>query len=153
MSSAAAIPSISMSKQHLGAAPIDGKTPVHFLVGVVAGMSGLNASWATVVVIGFEALLIMLEEGRVGAAFEKRSAQSYGNQAVDTMVGIAGVYYGEHLKKKRGSSLMQDAMAQQPTKAPAPVSTQPDMNKLIEASNAGTEVAPLTEVSGVPWYR
>ena len=134
------VPGVSLKAEHQGASPIDGKTPVHFLVGVVAGMSGLSASWATVVVIGFEAFLITLEEGRLSAPFEKRSPQSYGNQAVDTMAGIAGVYYGEVLKKRQGQSLAQAAMAK---------NTQP---KAINTQLPVPTVKPVTEVSGVSGY-
>jgi len=148
-------PSISMEKKHQGSSPIDGKTPVHFIVGVLAGMSGLSASWAAVTVIGFEALLITLEEGRLSAAFEKRSPQSYGNQAVDIMAGIAGVYYGELIKQHQTERMFSATTRPNQT---APISPQ-----LIAASNAGqeavnttvptTNVEPITAVSNVSSYR
>jgi hypothetical protein len=118
--------------------PVDGKTPIHFLVGLLAGLSGLNSGLATVVVIGFEALLITLEEGRLDAAFERSTPQSYGNQAVNTAVGILGVWYGEHLKKRQREFVQ---MYSPPSSEVVAVNTQVPT----------TSVEPITEVSGVPW--
>lgn len=138
------VPTVSLKKQNLGSSPIDGKTPIHFMVGIVAGMSGLSASWAAVAVLGFEALIITLDEGRLDAAFEKRSPQSQGNQAIDIMAGIAGVYYGELIKQR------QDRMVGLPMIPPAPINLLPvAMNTDFPTTN----VEPITQVSGVQFYR
>lgn len=115
---------------------MDAKTPFSFLVGTVAGLSGLNPSWATVVVIGFEAALVALDEG-LPSTFGPKSPQSYSNQIVDTLVGIAGVYYGEWLHKKNARRAGVNA-AQTTATAVAP-----NMQNLISASNP--------PVAG--WYR
>ena len=137
------VPTVSLKKQNLGASPIDGKTPIHFMVGIVAGMSGLSASWAAVAVLGFEALIITLDEASLSAAFEKRSPQSQGNQAIDIMAGIAGVYYGELIKQR------QDRMAVLPI-IPTPVNLLP---AAVNTEFPTTNVEPITQVSGVPYYR
>ncbi len=93
--------SISFEPRDEGLSVIDGKTPISFGVGLLAGMSGLNASWSTVVVLGFEAFLVTISEGSLAAPFERRGPQSYGNQLVDILAGIAGVYYGEKLQAFR----------------------------------------------------
>lgn len=81
-------------------AVVDSKTPIHFLIGLVAGMSGLDPAWAAVAVIGFESSLIAMEGG-LSAPFEKRFSQSAGNQAVDMLVGILGVSIGESIRSKK----------------------------------------------------
>lgn len=166
-------PSISFSKSHLGSSLIDGKTPVSFAVGMLAGMSGLNASWATVCVIGFEAFVVTLDEG-VSAAFEKRSPQSYGNQMIDVMVGIAGVHVGENLKKNQETRGYQPPLPSSPPGLPKlaskPKSGGGITSDMIAASNQGQEAvntqvpttsvvpatqadAPLTGVNRVQWRR
>lgn len=82
--------------------PIDGKTPISFGVGVIAGMSNLNPSWATFVVVAFEAMMVALEETSLVAPFKKRvTSASVGNLAVDTMAGIYGVYAGEAIRRRQ----------------------------------------------------
>ena len=145
--SSPAVPAISLDKKFTGASVIDGKTPISFMVGFFAGMSGLNASWATVAVVGFEAILVAMDEG-MSAAFEKRSPQSYGNQMVDVMVGIAGVYYGELYKKN------QEQKGYVPPLPASPIAQQQSGGgispELIAASN---QLPAASEVSGVRWYR
>lgn len=125
-------PAISMSDSWMGISPVDGKTPFSFLVGTVAGLGGLNPSWAAVAVIGFEAALVALDEG-VGSTFKPRSPQSYSNQVVDTLVGIAGVYYGEWLRNRKPP--------QQLVAASAEAQTSQNMQPTPDQSVAG------------PWYR
>jgi hypothetical protein len=144
-------PSISFKPLHQGASVIDGKTPVSFAVGFLAGMSGMNASWATVCVVGFEALLVMLDEG-AGAAFEKRSPQSYGNQMVDVMVGILGVHYGERFQQAAKSDYTPPTRIDPRAQLPAPREDGGISPELIAASNAG-EQAPLTGLNRVRWVR
>jgi hypothetical protein len=143
------IPAISLDEEWRGYAPIDGNTPIHFLVGMVAGLSNLNASWATVVVIGFEAMLITLEKGSIAAPFEQRAGQSYGNQAVDTMVGIMGVAVGESVKRKRDLYYAQQAELQLQNAAAAATPAPAQQ----EAPVAGVEFIntefPLVRVKGV----
>lgn len=103
-------PAISMSEKWQGSALIDGKTPINFFVGFLAGMSGLSNAWATISVIGFEALLVALDEGFGSAVYEKRSAQGYGNRAVDTLMGVAGVQYGAWLKKRQAAQQLVQNM-------------------------------------------
>lgn len=90
-------PIVSFQKKHRGVSLVDGKTLLSFAVGAATGSSGLQPSWAAVCVLGFEALFVVLEKG-LGSAFERQTAQSYGNQMVSAMAGILGVYYGESLK-------------------------------------------------------
>lgn len=134
-------PSFSFDKTKTGAAVIDGKTPISFFVGFVAGAAGLNPSWAAVTVIGFEAFLVMLEDG-LGAAFEKRSPQSYGNQLVDAMMGIAGAYAGEHMKRQQEAGTLYQEV---------PVVSSGISPTLIAASNGAQE--PLTGLNRVRWVR
>lgn len=117
-----------------GDAPIDGRTPISFLVGFIAGMSGMNPSWAAVTLLSFESLLIALEHGRVDAIFnEQRSSQSYGNQTVDILVTIVGVHFGDlWVKKQQEKALQTNPFPVQP---PTQITTPNTM-----------------EVSGVPWY-
>lgn len=140
-------PSISFEPLHQGASVIDGKTPVSFGVGFVAGMSGMSASWATVCVVGFEALLVMLDEGP-GAAFEKRSPQSYGNQMVDVMVGILGVHYGERFKESQTTNYKPPVRVDPRTAQNEGITTD-----MIAASNAGGQQEPLTGLNRVRWVR
>lgn len=105
----ASAPVLSFSEKWQGASLIDGKTPINFFVGMFAGLSGLSAAWAMVAVVGYEASLIMLDEGLGSAVYKKRSAQGYGNRAVDTLMGIAGAQYGAWLRRRRDQ---QQAMAQ-----------------------------------------
>ena len=143
-------PSISLKKEHHGASPIDGKTPIHFAVGVIAGMSGISASWAAVFVLGFEALIISLDEARVSAAFEKRSPQSHGNQAVDIMAGIAGVYYGELLQQRQQRNMgIPSAL---PFVA-SPINISPLSDMAVNTQFPTTNVEPVPGVSGVSYYR
>lgn len=101
-------PAISFEKKHAGLSPIDGMTPVHFGIGYIAGLSNMNPSWAMFSVIAFQAFLKVLEAGSVSAVFEKQSSQSYGNQAIESLMGIVGVYAGER-SRQRKLRLLSDA--------------------------------------------
>lgn len=131
--------------------PIDGNTPISFGVGVIAGMSNLNASWAMVVVISFEALMIALDELSVSAPFIHSAAtRSAGNQAVDTMAGIFGVAVGESIRKKR---LLQQQVTDQQTEQKTQIREQSGtstftMNPMAGPQFINTEF-PLVRVKGV----
>jgi len=116
-------PFVSFRPQHAGISVIDEKTPVSFAVGLLAGASGLNTSWATVTVVGFEALLVMLEESSTTSAFQPRSPQSYANQMFDVIAGIVGVHYGEQLQKKV-FNVPNVVQKQQPQPQPQPQQPQ-----------------------------
>jgi hypothetical protein len=146
---AEAAPSISFKLPHQGVAVIDGETPVSFAVGFVAGLGGLNPSWAAFSAVGFEALLVVLEDGP-GGMFDKQSSESYGNQLVDVMVGILGVYAGEAFRNRR---VQQSQLGPAATAAPVAVPQQDDItSEMIAASNnSGQE--PLTGLNRVRWTR
>lgn len=122
---------------------LDDKTPISFCVGVIAGMSNLNASWATVVVIGFEAAMVMLEETSVAAPFKKRiSAKSVGNSAVDTLAGITGVAVGESIRRRQLQAQAMEAGSPALPEAPplpaAPVPEQPVVDPAVVSGLAGS---------------
>ena len=131
-------------------AVVDGKTPISFAVGFIAGASGMNPAWAAVAVFCFESAVLALDEG-VEAVFEKRTPQSYGNQIVDVLVGIAGVYYGEAYKRKRTATPVSVQTQPAPPALPA-LPAAPSSGgitpSMIAASNQGSE-----EMSGVHYYR
>lgn len=104
-------------------APVDGKTVVSFGVGMIAGMSNLNPSWATLLVISFEAILVALEEASITAPFKTQVPDSVGNFAVDTIAGIYGVYAGEEIRRRQLQKQAMEAGA--PALPAAPVLPAP----------------------------
>lgn len=128
---------------------VDGKTPINFVVGVVAGMSHLNSSWAMLAVIGFEAAVLALEDLSISAPFIS-STRSAGNQAVDTMVGIFGVAVGESLRKKH---LLQQQIAEQQTEQQMQIREQSGTSTFTMDPMAGPQYIntefPLVRAKGI----
>lgn len=81
--------------------PVFEDAPISFFIGIIAGMSRLNPSWAAATVIGFEAAMIILEEASITAPFKRDTSKSVGTMAVDTIAGIYGVYLGEYLRARK----------------------------------------------------
>jgi hypothetical protein len=80
---------------------LDEHTPIRFGVGLLAGMSNLNAGWALATVFSFEAAIIALESMSLSAPFKRVTPGTPGNLAVNVILGMYGVKIGEAIRRKQ----------------------------------------------------
>ena len=158
-----AAPSISLSSKNKGISIIDEKTPIHFGVGMLAGMSGMNASMSMLTLVGIEAFLVLMEEENLASPFHTRGGQSHMNQAADIIVGMLGVYYGEKIARERRLAQINPliATAQKATRTVKEQSAQAAdqlateaQKKAIVAADAATNTAQQVreDLAGVRKY-
>jgi|SRR5882672_6398485 len=91
---------ISLTPAHVGQAVIDAQTPVHFLVGFIAGVMKIDPHLAVLAFIGAKVVDQALRAGPSHALLERESGQSLGNELSDLLFEMAGLTAGERLREK-----------------------------------------------------
>jgi hypothetical protein len=90
---------VSRAPAH-GAALIDAHTPLHGVVGFAAGILGIDPHLAVAVFIGARIVEQSLHSGAKHALFEREEGQSLGNELTDLLFEVAGLHYGQSLRKR-----------------------------------------------------
>lgn len=91
---------VSLKPSAHGEAIVDRHTPLHFLVGFVAGAAGIDPHTAMIVFVGAKMVDQALQHGTSHAIFGKESGQSLGNEMADILVEIAGLHYGKSVRQR-----------------------------------------------------
>lgn len=91
---------ISLAPSRQGEALIDSHTPLHAIVGFVAGLLGVEPHIAMMVFIGGRIVETSLRSGTKHALFEREHGQSLGNELTDLMFELGGLQLGEKLREK-----------------------------------------------------
>jgi len=91
---------LSLAPSHQGEALIDSHTPLHAIVGFVAGLLGVEPHIAMMVFIGGRIVEMSLRSGTKHALFEREGGQALGNEMTDLLFEMAGLHYGEMLREK-----------------------------------------------------
>lgn len=99
-----------------GAALIDIQTPLHFGVGVVAGAAGIDPGLAALAAVTAHMAIGAVREGPDRAMF-KPAREAPGNQAMDILAAMLGVYAGRWLRMKQKAG----RLAAPPATATAPL--------------------------------
>lgn len=89
---------VSRTPAH-GAGLIDSHTPLHGIVGFAAGILGIDPHVAVAVFIGARIVEQSLHTNLKHALFE-REQQSLGNELTDLLFEVAGLHYGQALRRK-----------------------------------------------------
>ncbi len=90
---------MSDSSAKHGGALIDGHTPIHALVGFIAGALGVDPHLAVATFIGARIVETSLREGPKHALFDPH-AQSLGNELTDLLFEVGGLSAGQALRRK-----------------------------------------------------
>ena len=91
---------MSESSAKHGGALIDGHTPIHAIVGFVAGALGVDPHLAVATFIGARIVEAALREGPAHALFAPESGQSLGNEMTDLLFEMGGLHFGQALRQK-----------------------------------------------------
>lgn len=91
---------VSLAPARVGEAVIDAQTPVHFLVGFIAGVLKIDPHVAVLTFIGAKVIDQALRAGAGHALFEREHGQSLGNELSDLLFEMAGLTVGEKLRDK-----------------------------------------------------
>lgn len=78
---------------------IDSHTPLHGIVGFAAGVLGIDPHVAVAVFIGARIVEQSLHTDLRHALFEREGGQSLGNELTDLLFEVAGLHYGQALRK------------------------------------------------------
>lgn len=95
-----AAPAVSLATAHHGEALVDAHTPLHALVGFAAGILGVDPHVAMMTFIGARIVEQALKSGAKHAVFEREEGQSLGNEMTDLLFEVAGLHYGETLRRR-----------------------------------------------------
>lgn len=92
-----------------GGALVDAHTPLHAIVGFIAGVAGIDPHLAMATFIGARIVESALRDGTHSALFGEGHAQSLGNEMADLLFEVGGLHVGEALRHKFIGSPVQPA--------------------------------------------
>lgn len=107
---------LAQNKYEHGQSAVDLATPLHFLVGVAAGIYGVSPVKAAVVLTVLKIGVASAEKGMGHALFTRRKGESNLNELCDLLAEIGGVDVGARIRSK------WDPNPTTPAVDPAPVS-------------------------------
>jgi len=85
---------VAETHREVGLALFDYKSPAHFGIGVLAGVLGMNPHLAALLMIAAKAGKVALEEGLGRALFTDKDPESYGNEMMDLLMEMGGIFVG-----------------------------------------------------------
>lgn len=91
---------VAKAATHEGRSIIDSKSTIRFLLGFIAGGSGIDGTVVALAALTYDALLDVLAAEGKNLAFKRRPGESYANQAADMLLTMLGVYVGKQLKER-----------------------------------------------------
>ena len=83
-----------------GGALVDAHTPLHAIVGFVAGVLGVDTHLAVGVFIGARIVESSLRDGAKAALLKPEHGQSLGNEMTDLLFEIGGLGAGQAIRQK-----------------------------------------------------
>lgn len=107
---------LAQNKYEHGQSAVDLATPVHFLIGVAAGIYGVSPVKAALVFTVAKVAAAGVEKGMGHALFTRKKGESNLNELCDLLAEIGGVDVGARIRSKWNPSPTTPAVS------PAPVS-------------------------------
>jgi hypothetical protein len=114
---------LARAEEHTGIAAMDISTAVHFGVGTVAGLAGIDPKVALLVALITEGSWEMIKARDPEAIFHRGVGQSRMNEIVDLLSIMAGAYVGAGIR----SAIRHETATATPEAAPLPAPVLPEV--------------------------
>lgn len=91
---------LAKNRYRYGQSPVDLATPVHFALGLIAGVMGVSPLKATIVATTLKIGIVAAEQGMGHALFSRAPGDSNINTLVDLLAEIGGVSAGARIRSR-----------------------------------------------------